>query len=177
MDQKDFAKQIVEFNKNAAKIGFDTISALSGQAATLTDSLFGIIPNVPAEGKEATSLLFKEQQKALDTLRSYVEGQLNLDWTSQDAPIKSLEALEQFSKQVFAQTEDIKKDSKGLADKATGQLPVEAKPLVDFWNDAISNGFSLFQDSVSKSFDISKQLLDKESVVTSDTKAKAASKK
>ena len=123
MEAQDFAKEIVGFNKNAAKIGFDTIRSFSGQAAKLTDSLIGIVPNVPEEGKKATDLLFLEQQKSLNNLQDYVDGQLDLDWTSQDAPAKSIEALEQFSKQVFAQTEEIKKESKDLAGKATEQLP------------------------------------------------------
>ena len=123
MEAQDLAKQIVGFNKNAAKIGFDTIRSFSGQAAKLTDSLIGIVPNVPEEGKKATDLLFLEQQKSLNNLQDYVDGQLDLDWTSQDAPAKSIEALEQFSKQVFAQTEEIKKESKDLAGKATEQLP------------------------------------------------------
>lgn len=176
MEAQDFTKQIVDFNKNAAKIGFDTISAFSGQAAKLTDSLISIVPNVPEEGKKAATLLFEEQQKSLNNLQGYVEGQLDLDWTSQDTPAKSIEVLEKFSKQAFAQADDIKKESKGLADKATEQLPKEAKPLVEFWNDAINNGFSLFQDSLTKSFELSKELLANESVVKSDAKAKTASK-
>ncbi len=93
MEAQDLAKQIVGFNKNAAKIGFDTIRSFSGQAAKLTDSLIGIVPNVPEEGKKATDLLFLEQQKSLNNLQDYVDGQLDLDWTSQDAPAKSIEAL------------------------------------------------------------------------------------
>ncbi len=176
MESKDFAKQIVEFNKSAAKIGFDTINAFSDQAAKLTDSLIGVVPNVPEEGKKAANMLFEVQQRSLNNLQSYVEEQLDLDWTSQDAPAKSIQALENFSKQAFAQAEDIKKESNELAGKATEQLPKEAKPLVDFWNEAINNGFSLFQDSVSKSFEISKQLLTKEEEVKSAPKAKAARK-
>lgn len=176
MVTQDFAKQIIDFNKDAAKIGFHTISTFSGQAALMTDSLIGIIPNFPEEGKKAANQLFKEQQKALNTLRDYVEGQLDLDWTGQDAPVKSIDALEQFCKQVFTQTDDIKKESKELVNKVTDQLPKEAKPLVDLWNDAINSGFTLFQDSLNKSFDLSKQLLAEESVVKSDAKTKTTSK-
>ena len=171
METKDFAKQIVDFNKNAAKIGFDIISSFSGQTAKLTDSLINLVPNVPAEVKKGADLMFKEQQKSLGNLQSYVEGQLNVDWTSQDAPAKSIEVLEQFSKQAFAQAEGIKKESKQLTDKATEQLPKEAKPLITIWNDAINSGFTLFQDSLNKSFELSKELLAKEAV-----KAKAATK-
>lgn len=162
MEPKDFAKQIVDFNKNAAKIGFETISAFSGQAAKLTESLIAIVPNTPAELKKGTDLLFKEQQKSLNNLQSYVDGQLNVDWTSTDAPAKSIEVLEQFSNNAFAQAEVIKKESKKLADKTTEQLPKEALPLVGIWNDAINNGFSLFQDSLNKSLELSKELLAKE---------------
>ena len=176
MKTQDFAKQIVDFNKNAAKMGFDTISAFSGQAAKLTNSLIGMVPNVPEEGKKATAQLFDEQQKSLNNLQGFVEGQLDLDWTSQDTPAKSFAALEQFSKQAFAQVDDIKKESQGLAAKATEQLPKEAKPLVDFWNDAINNGFTQFQDTLNKSIEISKELLATASVVTTDAKAKATSK-
>jgi len=174
MEPKDFAKQIVDFNKNAAKIGFETISAFSGQAAKLTDSLINIVPNVPSEIKNGSALLFKEQQKTLSNLQGYVEGQLNVDWTSQDAPTKSIEVLEQFSKQAFAQAEGIKKESKQLSDKATEQLPKEAQPLVNIWNDAINNGFSLFQDSLNKSLELSKELLANASVAKGEAKAKAA---
>jgi hypothetical protein len=176
METKDYAKQIVDFNKKAAKIGFDVISAFSGQTAKLTDSLIDLVPNVPAEVKKGTDLMFKEQQKSLSNLQSYVERQLDVDWTSQDAPIKSIEALEQFSKQAFAQAEGIKKESKQLADKATEQLPKEAKPLVGIWNDAINNGFALFQDSLSKSFELSKELLAGAADVKGAEKARAAAK-
>ncbi|HMB16908.1 MAG TPA: hypothetical protein VKN62_11400 [Pelovirga sp.] len=171
MDTKDFNKQIVDFNKNAAKIGFETMSAFSSQAAKLTDSLIAIMPNVPTEVKNGTDLLFKDQQKSLNNLQSYVDGQLNVDWTSETAPAKSVEVLEQFSKNVFAQAEVIKKESKKLADKTTEKLPKEALPLVGIWNDAINNGFSLFQDSLNKSLDLSKELLAKEA-----EKAKTAAK-
>lgn len=163
MEQKDFAKQIVDFNKSAAKIGFDVISTYSDQTAKLTTSLIDIVPNVPSEVKKSTDLMFKEQQKSLSNLQTYVDGQLNVDWTSQDAPAKSIEVLEKYSKQVFAQTEGIKKESKALTEKATEQLPNEAKPLIGIWNDAINNGFTLFQDSLNKSFELSKDLLAKES--------------
>jgi len=170
MEAKDFAKQIVDFNKSAAKIGFDTISSFSGQAAKLTDSLIDIVPNAPADVKKATALYFAEQNKALNSLQGYVEGQLNIDWTSQDAPAKSIEVLEQFSKQALTQAENIKKESKKLADKTTEQLPKEVKPLVNIWNDAINNSVSLFQDSLSKSFEISKDLLAKNEAATKAAK-------
>lgn len=175
MEAHDFAKQIVDFNKNAAKIGFDTISAFSGQAAKLTDSLIGIVPNVPEEGEKAADLLFKEQQKALTKLQVYFEEQLDVDWTGQDAPAKSIEALEGFCKQVFNQSDVIKNESKTLVDKATEQLPEEAKPLVTLWSDAITNGFSLFQDSISKSLELSKQLLNETEVKAAKTKTSAKS--
>jgi len=170
MEAKDFAKQIIDFNKSAAKIGFDTISAFSGQAAKLTDSLVDIVPNAPAEVKKATSLYFTEQNKALANLQGYVEGQMNIDWTSKDAPAKSIEVLEQFNKQAFAQADNIKKESKKLTDKTTDQLPKEFKPLVNIWNDAINNSIGLFQDSMSKSFEISKDLLAKNEAATKAAK-------
>lgn len=171
MEPKDFAKQIVEFNQNAAKIGFETIIDFSGQAAKMADSLINVVPNVPDEVKIANTQFFVEQKKALSNLQGYVEGQLNIDWTSQDAPLKSLEVLEQYSKQAYAQADSIKKNSKPLADKATEQLPEEVKPLVNIWNDAINSTVSLFQDSLNKSFELSKELLAK-----SDGKKKAAAK-
>jgi hypothetical protein len=168
MEPKEFIKQIVDFNKNAAKIGFEAMNAFSEQNAKLTGSLMGIVPNVPEEVKKGTDLLFKEQKKSLNNLRGYVDSQLNIDWTSPDAPSKSIEVLEQFSKQAFAQAEGIKKESKQLTDKATQQLPKEALPLINVWNDAINSSFSLFQDSINKSFELSKELL-----VKADAKAKA----
>ena len=172
MDAKDFNKQIIDFNKNAAKISFDTISAFSGQAAKLTNSLIDVVPNVPEEVKKTTDMVFKEQQKALDNLQIYVQGQLDIDWTSEDAPAKSMDALQKFSTQAFAQAETIKKSSKQLTDEATKQLPEEAKPLVNIWNDALNSGFTLFQDSLNKSFELSKELLAKEAA-KAETKAKA----
>lgn len=169
MEAKEFTKQIVDFNKNAAKIGFDTISAFSGQAAKLTNSLIDIVPNVPEEVKKSTNMVFKEQQKALSNLEGYVQGQLDIDWTSEDAPAKSIDVLQKFSTQAFTQAENIKKESKQLADKATEQLPEEAKPLVNIWNDAINNGFSLFQDSLNKSFELSRELLAKETAAKAKT--------
>lgn len=166
MEPKDFAKQIVDFNKNAAKISFETMSAFSGQTAKLTDSVIAIMPNVPAEVKSGTDQLFKEQQKSLNNLQSYVDAQLDVDWTSEDAPAKSVEVLEQFSKKAFAQAEGIKKESKKMADKTTENLPKEALPLVGIWNDAVNNGFSLFQDSLNKSLELSKELLAKEAEKT-----------
>ena len=168
MEPKEYTKQIVDFNKNAAKIGFDTIIAFSGQAAKLTDSLVNAVPNVPEEVKKTSELFFKEQQKSLKNMQSYVDGQLNVDWTSQDAPAKSIEVLEQFSKQAFSQADSIKNESKKLTEKATAQIPEEAKPLVNIWNDAINNSLSLFQDSLNKSLELSKELLNKEA----ETKAK-----
>lgn len=174
MEAKEFTKQIVDFNKSAAKISFDTISAFSGQTAKLTNSLIDIVPNVPEEVKKTTDLVFKEQQKALNNLQDYVQGQLDIDWTSEDAPAKSIDVLQKFNTQAFAQAESIKKESKQLTDKATEQLPEEAKPLVGIWNDAINNGFSLFQDSLNKSFELSRELLAKNVAAKSDAKAKAA---
>ncbi|MBW2450739.1 MAG: hypothetical protein JRE16_02540 [Deltaproteobacteria bacterium] len=173
METKDYSKQIVDFNKNAAKIGFDTIIAFSGQAAKLTESLVNAVPNVPEEVKKSSSMFFKEQEKSLKNMQSYVDGQLSVDWTSQDAPTKSIEVLEQFSKQAFSQANSIKDESKQLTEKATAQMPEEAKPLVNIWNDAINNSLSLFQDSLTKSLELSKELLNKESAVKGEAKAKA----
>lgn len=174
MESKEFTKQIVDFNKTAAKISFDTISAFSGQAAKLTNSLIDVVPNVPEEVKKTSDLVFKEQQKALNNLQDYVQGQFDIDWTSEEAPSKSIEALQKFSSQAFAQAETIKKESMKLTDKATEQLPEEAKPLVNIWNDAINSGFSLFQDSLNKSFDLSKELLEKEFAGKGNVKTKPA---
>ena len=177
MVTQDFAKQIVDFNKNAVKISFDTVNTFSGQAAKLTDSLFGIVPNVPAEGKKAVDAFFKEQQKGLSSLQKYVESNLDLDWTTAEASTKSLEALEQFCKDAFTPAGDIKKETRGLIEKATEQLPQEAKPLVELWNDAINNGFEDFQNNVTKSFELSKKILADVTVEKTESKAKATSKK
>ena len=174
MEAQDFAKQMVDFNKNAVKVSFDTVSAFSGQAAKLADSLYGIVPDAPKEGKKAVDAFFKEHQKGLNSLQKYVESNLDLDWSTVEASTKSLEALEQYSKEAFNQAGDIKKETKSLIEKATEQLPQEAKPLVNLWNDAINNGFELFQDNVNKSFELSKKIFADVTAEKAGAKAKAA---
>lgn len=176
MVTQDFAKQIVDFNKNAVKVSFDTVNTFSGQAAKLTDSLFGIVPNVPAEGKQAVDNFFKAQQKGINSLESYVNSNLDLDWTTTEASAKSLETLEQFCKDAFTQAGDIKKETKSLIEKATEQLPQEAKPLVELWNDALNNGFDDFQSNVTKSFELSKKILADITVEKTASKEKTAKK-
>jgi len=176
MEAQDFAKQMVDFNKNAVKVSFETISAFSGQAAKLADSLFSIAPDAPKEGQKAVDAFFKEHQKGLNSLQKYVESNLDQDWTTVEASTKSLDALEQYSKDAFKQAGDIKKETKGLIEKATEQLPKEAKPLVELWNDAINNGFELFQDNVNKSFELSKKIFVDVAAEKAGAKDKAANK-
>ena len=174
MEAQDFAKQMVDFNKNAVKVSFDTVSAFSGQAAKLADSLYGIAPDAPKDGQKAVDAFFKEHQKGLNSLQKYVESNLDLDWTTVEASTKSLETLEQYSKEAFSQAGDIKKETKSLIEKATEQLPQEAKPLVKLWSDAINNGFELFQENVNKSFELSKKIFADVTAEKSGAKAKAA---
>ena len=174
METTNFNKEILAFNKSAIKMSFDALSAFSGQAAVATDSLLGVTPSVPEEGKKAVSIYFKESQKGLATLKKHVESGLELDWTAKDAPVKNLEAMESFCKDVFSQAGEIRKETKALVEKATKQLPREAKPLVDFWTESFNSGFEFFQAYVAKNFELAKKVMAEVPVVAPVTEPKAS---
>jgi hypothetical protein len=174
METPNFSKEILAFNKNAIKMSFDALSAFSGQAAVATDSLLGATPSVPEDGKKAVNSCLKEGQKGLASLKKHVESSLELDWTSKDAPVKNLDAMEAFCKDAFSQAVEIKKETKALVEKASKQLPKEAKSIVDFWNDSFNNGFELFQSYVNKNFELARKAMTDVSVVTPAAGSKAA---
>lgn len=174
MEAPNFNKETLAFNKNAIKTSFDALSTISGQAAVATDTLLGAIPSVPEEGKKAVSIYFKEGQKGLANLKTHVEKGLELDWTSKNAPLKSLEAIETFYKDAFSQADEIKKESKALIEKTTKQLPKEAKAIIDFWSESVNNGFDFYQSYVNKSFELARKVITDASAITPASVMKAA---
>ncbi|WP_306532822.1 hypothetical protein [Geobacter sp.] len=174
MEAQNFNKEILAFNKNVIKMSFDALSAFSGQAAVATDTLLGTIPSVPEEGKKAVSIYFKQGQKGLASLKKHAESGLELDWTAKDAPVKNLEAMEAFCKDAFSQAVEIRNETKVLVEKATKQLPKEAKSIVDFWNDSVNSGFETFQSCVNKNFELAKKIMADVSVVVPTAEPKAA---
>jgi paraquat-inducible protein B len=174
MESQKFNKENLVFNKSAVKMGFDALSALTGQAAVASDILLAATPAIPEEEKKVVSSLFKESQKGLDNLKTHVEKSLELDWTAKDAPVKSLETMENFCKDAFSQAGEIMRETKTLAEKATKQLPKEAKPLVDLWNQSVNNGFEFFKSCVDKNFELARKVMTDVSASTPATEPKAA---
>jgi hypothetical protein len=174
METPNFSKEILAFNKSAIKMSFDALTAFSGQAAVTSDFLLGATPSVPEEGKKAVSIYFKEGQKGLASLKTHVESGLELDWTAKDAPVKNLAVMENFYKDAFSQAAEIKKETKTLVEKATKQLPKEAKSLVDFWSESVNSGFEFFQSYVNKNFELARKVMTDVSVVTPAAEPKAA---
>ena len=174
METPNFNKENLAFNKSAIKTSFDALSTFAGQAAVATEVLLGAIPSVPEEGKKAVSIYFKESQKGLANLKTHVERSLELDWTAKNAPLKNLEAIESFYNDAFSQADEIKKETKALVEKATKQLPKEAKTLVDLWSESVNNGFEFYQSYVNKNFELARKALTNVSVVTPAAEPKAA---
>jgi hypothetical protein len=174
METSNFNKETLAFNKNAIKTSIDALSTITGQAEVATDALLGAIPSVPEEGKKAVSIYFKESQKGLANLKTHVEKSLELDWTAKNAPLKNLEAIENFYKDAFSQADEIKKETKALFEKATKQLPKEAKSIVDFWSESVNNGFEFYQSYVTKNFEFAKKNLTDVSVITPASVLKSA---
>lgn len=174
METPNFNKESLAFNKSAIKMGFDALSAFTAQAAVASEFLMGVNPAVPEEGKKAVSVFFKEGQKSLDCLKTQMERSLELDWTAKNAPVKNLEVMETFCKDAFNQAEEIKKETKALSEKATKQLPKEAKPMVDLWNESVNNGFEFFKSCVNKNFELAKRTMADVSVFTPAAEPKAA---
>ena len=78
-----------------------------------------------------------------------------------------------FCKDAFSQAAEIKKETKALVEKATKQLPKEAKTIVDFWNESFNTGFDFFQSYVNKNFELARKVVTDVSVATSATEPKA----
>lgn len=176
MSKQNGAQEIVDYNKNAVKAGFEVLSTVSTQAATAAEQILGATPNVPEEGKKVVDLIFKENQKGLANQKKYVETGMEIDWTSQNAPIKGLEALENLSNSAFSQAGVIQKETKELLKKTTELLPKEAQPVVDFWSEALNSNFLIFQNYVSKNFELVKKVVADIAVAVPVTAAKAATK-
>lgn len=174
METTNFSSETLAFNKNALKMSFDALSAFSGQAAVAADAVLAANPSVPEEGKKIVSTYFKENQKGLDNLKKQIEGGLELDWTAKDAPVKSLEAAESFYKNAFSQAAVINKETNKLVEKATAQLPKEAKNLVDFWSESFNNSFEMFQNYVNKNFEYAKKVTTDAFVVAPAFASKAS---
>ena len=174
MEVPNFNKENLAFSKSAIKMGFDALSAFTGQAATASDILLGANPAVPEEGKKAVSIFFKEGQKGLASLKTHMERSLELDWTAKNAPVKNLEVLETFCKDAFSQAGEIKKETKPLVEKVIKPLPNEAKTLVDSWNDSVNNSFEFFQGYVNKNFELARKVMTDVSVFTPVVEPKAA---
>jgi hypothetical protein len=176
MSKQNGTQELVDHNKNAVKAGFEVLSSVSTQAATAADQILGATPNVPEEGKKVVDLLFKENQKGLENQKKYVETGLEIDWTSQNAPVKSLEALENLSKSAFSQTGAIQKETRELLKKTTDLLPKEAQPVVDFWNEAFNSNFQIFQNFVTKNFELAKKVVADLAAAAPKLETKAAAK-
>jgi hypothetical protein len=159
MQTTNFAKELLNFNKDIVKISFDTLTNISSQAAQMTDSCFELAPYLPEEGKKVVGLYVKESQKSLASVRKHIEKGLEIDWTSKETPAKGLETLESFCNNAFSQASDIKKETKGLFDKTVKQLPKESKPLVDLWIEAVNSGFDIFEGCVKKNFELAQEIL------------------
>jgi len=159
MPKTNVAQEILDFNKNALKDGFEALSTSSNQAAATASQILGATPNVPEEWKKIVDLFFKENQKALSSQKKFVETGLDIDWTSPNAPVKGLEAIENLYNSAVTQVGALQKDSKDLLKKATEQLPKEAKPVVDFWNETLNSNYQMFQSFVSKNFEFAKKVM------------------
>ena len=176
MQKQNGAQEIVDYNKNAVKAGFEVLSSVSTQAATAADQILGATPNVPEEGKKVVDLFFKENQKGLANQKKCIETGLEIDWTSQNAPVKCLEAVESLCNSAFSQAGAIQKETRELFKKTTEMLPKEVQPVVDFWNDACINNFQMFQNIVNKNFELAKKVMADFAIAIPKAEAKAACK-
>ena len=157
MQNEKIIQDIVDFNKNTVKMSFEALGTFYDQTAKAADQLLGATPYVPEEGKKAFNLFIKENQKVQANVKNFVETSIEIDWTSKDAPVKSLEAMETLYNSAFSQSNAIQKETKDLLKKTTEQLPKEAKPVVDFWNEALNSNFQIFQSFMTKNFDFAKK--------------------
>jgi hypothetical protein len=157
MKNEKIIQDIVDFNKNAVKMSFEALGTFYDQTAKAADHFLGATPYVPEEGKKAFNLFIKENQKVQANVKKFVETSIEIDWTSKDAPAKGLEAMETLYNSAFSQSSAIQKETKELLKKTTEQLPKEAKPVVDFWNEALNSNFQIFQSFMTKNFDFAKE--------------------
>ena len=173
MQNEKIIQDIVDFNKNTVTMSFEALGSFYDQTAKAADQLLGATPNVPEEGKKAFNLFIKENQKVQANVKKFVETSIEIDWTAKDAPVKGLEAMENLYNSAFSQSSAIPKETKDLLKKTTEQFPKEAKPVVDFWNEALNSNFQIFQGFMTKNFDFAKKGLKN----VADEAPKAASTK
>jgi len=176
MKNQEFSQDILDFNKNAVKMGCDVLTNFSDQAAKTAGQILEITPNVPEEGKKVVDLFFKENQKGLANLKKYVDTGLEIDWSSQEAPVKGVEALESYFNSACSQASSIQKETKDLLKKTAEQLPKEAKPVVNFWTEALNSNFQIFQSFVNKNFELAKKVLAEVTPEAPKAAPKAAAK-
>ena len=172
METTNFSKEILAFNKNVVKMSFDALNAFSDQASATTDFLLGANHLIQEDGKKAISTFFKESKKGLDNLKKNVENGLEVDWAAKDAPAKNLEAMEAICKEAISQAAEIKKETTALVEKATKNLPNEAKTFIDYCNESVNNGFEFFQGYVSKNYELAKKVTADVTVATAAAEAK-----
>ena len=149
----------MDFYKNAVSTSFDALITFTAQSAISTEKILESVPSFPEEGKKVASIYFGERQRSLAILRKHAESTLELDWTAKDAPLKSLEAMEVFSKDVFKESAEIQKEMKPLVKKATEQLPKETKEIIEMSNKVVNSGSENLQESVTESFKAAKKTL------------------
>lgn len=176
MKKQDVVQEILSFNKNAVKEGFEALSTMTNQAAKAASQILGATPNVPEEGKKAVDLFFKENQKGLSTQRKFVESSLEIDWSNPNAPVKGLEAIENLYDSAFSQVGALQKETKELLKKATEQLPKEAKPVVDFWTETLNSNYQIFQSLVTKNFELAKKVVGDLAAEAPKAESKTANK-
>jgi hypothetical protein len=176
MPKQNVAQEILDFNKNAVKDGFEALNTSSNQAAKAANQILGSTPNVPEEVKKVVDLFFKENQKGLSSQRKFVESGLEIDWTSPNAPVKGLEAIEDLYNSACSQVGDMQKETNELLKKATEQLPKEAKPVVDFWNATLNSNYQIFQSFVSKNFELARKVIGDLAADAPKAGAKASTK-
>ena len=157
MQNEKIIQDIIDFNKNTVKMSFEALGTFYDQTAKAADHLLGAAPYIPEEGKKAFNLFIKENQKVQANVKKFVETSIEIDWTDKDAPVKGLEAMETLYNSAFNQSSAIQKETKDLLKKTTEQLPKEAKPVVDFWNEALNSNFQIFQSFMTKNFDFAKK--------------------
>jgi len=176
MTKQNVAQEILDFNKNAVKESFEALSTISSQAAKTANQILGATPNVPEEGKKVVDLFFKENQKGLSGQKKFVETSLEIDWTSPNASLKGLEAIETLYNSAFSQVGALQKETNELLKKATEQLPKEAKPVVDFWNGTLNSNYQNFQNFVTNNFALARKVMGDLAADAPKTETKTSTK-
>ncbi len=165
---------VLDFYKSAVKNSFDALSTFTDQSEELTGKLLESVPSCPEEGKKFASLYFSESKKGQALLKKLVETNLDIDWMAEEAPQKSLEALEDFSKGAFKEATAIQKEVKPMVDKVTEQLPKEVKELVEFSEEVVNSSSENLQENVIQGIETAKKAVSE--VPATKAKKKTAGK-